>query len=81
MHVIIVFFFVLLCISVDTYAQPPIEWMHTYDDGQRELFADIFRASGDGYIACGTRRVVFTAGNPSTQMFLVRIDNGGDVIW
>jgi len=78
MKKICVVLFILFCIT-GLNAQPPVEFMRMYHEGQREGFSDIYKVEGDGYVMSGGSSPNFNDG--SYDMWIVRINNNGEELW
>ncbi len=70
-------------------AQPAVDFFRLYDNGREEMFYDVFKVNGDGYILCGEtgdefiwqqvwRRWILRG---DVRIWLVRIDSEGEIIW
>ena len=68
-------------LSVLSYAQPPIAWMHTFNTGIHERFTDIYAIPDDGYIMCGYSYEGEVRNYASYESWVVRIEENGNQIW
>ena len=68
--------------SAAVLAQPPVEWIRTYDAGrQSEAFCDVYAINDGGYVMCGLSGDHWEARDSTSDMWLVRVDNAGGEIW
>ncbi len=72
---------VVLCLVQYAQAQLPVEWIRTYDDGRMEMFLDLYRVADEGYIACGKASNEGIYPDGTDDIWIVRINNSGEVIW
>ena len=61
-------------------AQPPVDWIQTYDYGGNEGFWDIYAVPDDGYALCGCIFEGSWEQTPS-EMLVVRTDDAGREDW
>ncbi len=81
MYKVISLLIMLFCLVQIAPAQPPIEWIRTYDGGRMETFYDFYRVADEGYIACGRISDRMVSRDTTSAIWIVRIDNDGEVIW
>jgi hypothetical protein len=63
------------------FAQPEIDWIHTYDAGRTEGFADIYASSDGGYVMCGSLRNQWISPDTTLDAWMVKIDGEGNEQW
>ena len=78
---LLIMFFSVFIISSQSVSQPIVEWRRLYDNGQEEVFHDVYRVPDDGYIACGLTGDYNDRNNHTDQMWIVRVDDRGDIVW
>jgi len=81
MHRLIFTFFVILAFAAAISAQPQVDWIRTYHNDNYDHFFDIYPPADGGYIMCGTTYVNRRSRDATGDMWLVRIDDDGRVLW
>ena len=71
----------VLIVSSHIYAQPALDWMRMYHIDNYDAFGDVYAVSDGGYIMCGGCCEYFVADDSTTDSWMVKVDNDGDVIW
>ena len=59
------------------YAQPPVQWIHTFGGAGVDTFDDIYVTADGDYVMCGYSRSVDDEGD----MYVVKTDSEGQLIW
>ncbi len=72
---------VLTVTVVTVQAQPPVDWIRTYDAGLDEGFMDIYRVPNDGYACCGFQNDPQGDRRRSQEMWIIRIEENGELTW
>jgi len=81
MRPLVLFTFLLTAFISSTAAQPPVDWIRTYDIGGCDIFTDIYRVPNDGYALCGYTYDTNGDRRLSCDMWIVRIEENGELIW
>jgi len=83
------FVLIVFALAQMSTAQPAIDFWRTYDCGSEEIFYDVFKVDGDGYVMCGQAAVdyswhfIWRLRNDPQQgkIWLYRIEENGIRIW
>jgi len=72
---------VFLCAIVIAQAQPPVDWIRTYDAGGSDGFLDIYLMPDGGYALCGYTYDPQGDVRLSRDMWIARIEENGNLTW
>ena len=72
---------ILILIVSSLSAQPNTDWIQIFHNENYDLFFDIYRTDGEGYVMCGYSHVNSVSQDDSAQMWVVKIDNNGSLQW
>jgi len=64
-----------------TMGQPDPEWVHYYNFGNYECINDIYLTIDGSYVACGYTKVTSRAGDPTSDFWIVKVSDLGELEW
>ncbi len=71
----------IFIINTTAYVQPQNDWVRTYDLGREDAIKDIYRMQNGDLATCGVTRDHWNHNNLSSQIWLMRLEDNGNIIW
>jgi len=78
--IIIALFFLITTPDI-LNAQPDVDWVRTYHANGHDRFTDIYAVPANGYALCGRSYEIGENWRFSSSMWIVRIDENGNLDW
>jgi len=81
MNRLLVLLFVIVTSTSIAIAQPPVEWVRVFRENNVNRFCDVYTLADEGYVMCGNTWESNRGFDISSEMWVVRIDDDGDLVW